>query len=151
MRLDLLDQLKAIKSGDASVVNRPNLRSDLLAAYKAASAACTIVYRNSADQNVAIAGFDSLVKRLPLMSFDPYHCPERRWGATDAAELKYCRDDQGKIAWYQAEQTIRNYLDKDWRAAGPISLEDARDGRLGFGKPGAPDLDIRAFIEKLPQ
>lgn len=151
MRLDLLDQLKAIKSGDSTVVNRPNLRADLLATYKAASAACTITYRNSADQSVAISGFDSLVKRLPLMSFDPYHCAERRWGATDANELRYCRDDQTKTAWYQAEQTIRNYMDKDWKAEGPIRLEDARDGKLGFGKPGLPDLDIRAFIEKLPQ
>ena len=53
------------------------------------------------------------------MSFDPYECIERRWGAR-AEELAACTDDESKAHWYKAEQRLRNQIDRTY------------DVRMGF-------------------
>lgn len=148
LRLDLSERLAAIRAKDPSVVRRPNLRAELLAAYAETARACSITYRNSAGRAVTL-GFDQLVARLTKISFDPYHCPERRWGA-EGAELSTCTDNANKKAWYDAEAIVRHHLDKDWKASGPIDITDLQYGRVGFGKPKAPDLDVKSFIERIP-
>lgn len=150
IRVDLLEQVAAIKAGDPSVMRRPSLRAELISAYNDTARSCPITYKNSAGKPVTLS-FDQLVGRLTKISFDPYHCPELRWGASDAAELATCRDDSNKKAWYEAEQWIRNYLEKDWKASGPIDITDLQQGRLDFGKPKKPDLDAKSFVERLPE
>lgn len=150
MRLDLQEAIQAIRNGDASVIRPENLRSELLQAYKNVASTCSVTYKNSVGQPVGL-GFSQLIGRTLTMSFDPYHCPERRWGATDASELATCRDDRDKTAWYQAEQAIRYYLEKDWKAEGPISFTDLRDGNLPFEIPSKPNIDIKSYLEQLPE
>ena len=56
-------------------------------------------------------GFDSIMERLFALDFDPYHCIERRWGASDR-ELATCTDGEVKTRWFKAEQRLRNQTDR---------------------------------------
>lgn len=77
------------------------------------------------------------------MSFDPYQCAERRWGAEDR-ELATCRDGRVKRAWYAAEQRLRNQIDRTYDARMDFSLDELEDGAGGVDRP--PDTDTRAFL-----
>ncbi len=90
------------------------LKQDLTKAYEAESRRCTITYLNSAMKPVAMT-LDSLIGRLFTMSFDPYQCIERRWGAR-GAEADSCRDGRRKREWYDAEQRLRNETEPDYQA-----------------------------------
>jgi hypothetical protein len=90
---------------------------DLVLAYQAiweahlASDACQFSYTNSAGEPVA---FDvaEVFRRLYALSYDPYHCPELRWGAAtegeDTAEFSTCPDNKRKRYWYRKQQRLRN-------------------------------------------
>jgi len=125
--------------------NGDDLPGDLTKAYARAANACTIQYRRS-DGSVVALRFDEARARLFAMSFDPYHCPERRWGATDATELSTCPDNADKRAWYDAEQTLRNQIDRTYDARMDYSLDELR--KPGKGAAFAPDTDIRGYLER---
>jgi len=57
----------------------PNLAAELLAAYDAAAARCSLSYLRSDGSRVSF-GYEEARARLFRLSFDPYHCVERRWG-----------------------------------------------------------------------
>src|SRR5262249_54943830 len=82
------------------------LKEDLKKIYAQEAAACTVTYKNSKGEDVRL-GFDDLMARLFSMDFDPYHCIERRWGAS-GRELETCNDNESKARWYKAEQRLRN-------------------------------------------
>ncbi len=128
--------------------NGDDLPRDLTMAYTRAADACTIQYRRSDGSTVAMR-FDEARARLFAMSFDPYHCPERRWGATDAAELATCPDGADKRAWYDAEQPLRNQIDRTYDARMDYSLDELRKSGKGAGIP--PDTDIRGTLERAPK
>jgi hypothetical protein len=71
-----------------------------------ALAACHVTYRNSRSDPVTLT-MDEVMQRLFDLSFDPYACPERRWGAR-GPELETCAEDPGKAAWYQAQAPLRS-------------------------------------------
>jgi hypothetical protein len=123
-----------------------DLPGDLMKAYTRAASACTIHYRRS-DGNTLAMSFDEARARLFAMSFDPYHCPERRWGATDAAELTTCPDSADKRVWYDAEQTLRNQIDRTYDARMDYSLDELRNQSKGATAP--PDTDIRGTLERM--
>ncbi|MFH1531781.1 MAG: hypothetical protein ABIK09_13735 [Pseudomonadota bacterium] len=85
---------------------------DLVAAYiriwqeHLASDACRFSYTNSAGAAVPITVAD-VFGRLYALSFDPYHCPELRWGAS-TLESATCPADKRKERWYRKEQRLRN-------------------------------------------
>lgn len=81
------------------------LRSDLQAAFDKTVAGCPLGYRNSDGAWVGLT-LKQVLARLPHLSFDPYHCPERRWGA-DGEELARCDEDGLKARWYAAEAVLR--------------------------------------------
>src|SRR5262249_9289191 len=78
-----------------------DLKEDLQKAYEYGRSTCTAVYRNSSGRNVTLH-FDDVVNRMFKLSFDPYHCIERRWGATTEDELASCSDTSSKARWYEA-------------------------------------------------
>lgn len=102
-----------------------NLKRDLLKIYNQVSASCVISYRNSSQQTVQL-GLGVALKRLTSMSFDPYFCPERRWGAVSRAELKTCADDAEKAEWYQFQQFLRNATERDPNEVMGWSLSDLK-------------------------
>ena len=120
------------------------LPGDLLTAYRQASAACTIRYRKSDGSSVALT-FEQARARLFALSFDPYHCPERRWGANDPAELATCPDGPGKQAWYEAEQPLRNAIDRNYDARMDFTLDDLQ---RQSSQP-APDTDVGEYLESI--
>jgi len=121
-----------------------NLRQDLMETYMAEAKSCSITYTKS-DGAQQTLGLEEITKRLFRLSFDPYHCPERRWGADDGAELKSCPDDATKRAWYEAEQRLRNQLVRTIGDRMDFTLDDlkrqAREGSdVGENQPPVVDV-----------
>ncbi len=121
-----------------------DVAGDMLRAYDRAASACTVSYRRS-DGSTIFFGYEEARQRLFAMSFDPYQCPERRWGAT-GAELATCPDGANKHAWYRAEQSLRNQTDRTYETRMDWSLADLQsgDGRIGVAQ--APDTDTRGLL-----
>ena len=117
----------------------------LLATYDRVANACHLTYARS-DSSPVTLSYEEMRRRLFLMSFDPYHCVERRWGATDATELSTCREGGLKEAWYAAEQSLRNQLDRTYEAKMDWSLPELQQGGAGIGVGEPPDIDARAYL-----
>jgi len=122
-----------------------DIRADLLNVYRQEAAACSITYTNSAGAAVPL-GFSQVHDRLFDLSFDPYHCVERRWGATEPGELASCRDGSGKRAWYLAEQRLRNQTERTYDVRMDFSLAQLRSGVTGSGVATPPDIDVEALL-----
>lgn len=123
-----------------------DLPGDLLRTYTKAIGYCKMQYRHS-DGSLQALSFEEARKRLFTMSFDPYHCPERRWGATDAAELSSCRDGAVKQAWYTAEQNLRNQIDRTYDARMDFTLAELQKADSGKGVSFPPNTDVQDYLE----
>lgn len=125
----------------------PNFRDDLVAAFHRVNFACDISYMNSAGQRIPLS-FELAIRRLLRLSFDPYHCPELRWGASHPTELATCPKDDLKMKFYEAEQSLRNKFARDWSAGAELNFDELMSGR--WGSTDAPLINIRQDLESLP-
>ncbi len=125
------------------------LKVDLAKAYEEASAACTITYLSTDKRPVAMT-FDDMMRRLFLMSFDPYHCIELRWGAS-GSERESCEDGKFKLRWYEAEQRLRNQPDRTYDINMAFDLDDLKRKAKGSGIDTPPPVDIKALIDNMPE
>jgi hypothetical protein len=141
------------RTGDARLVYAGNERAmarDMLRAFYTVAEACPVVYRRSNGVNQTIRFVDAL-DRAYGFSFDPYHCVERRWGATAAEELSSCTDNAINTAWYEAEQVLRNQLERTydqpmgWSLAELQRLNPAVAG-VGVMTIDRPSLDIEEAL-----
>lgn len=123
----------------------PDIRADLLAVYRQEAAACSVTYTNSSGRAIPLT-YDQIHDRLFDLSFDPYHCVERRWGATSPDELASCRDGSGKRAWYEAEQRLRNQTERTYDVRMDFSLAQLRSGVEGSGRASPPDIDVEKLL-----
>ena len=121
-----------------------NLKGDLLRAYDAQSNACTVAYLNSSGRPVRMS-FDSMLRRVYAMSYDPYDCIELRWGAS-GEERDSCPQSEKKMRWYEAQQRLRNNPKRATYVA--YDLDDLERGIKGGDDP-AP-VDVRGLIENMP-
>jgi len=138
--------VKMYEAGDPKLVYKGNnLVADLIATYDREAAACKLTYSRT-DHSQVTLGYDDMRRRLFLMSFDPYQCVERRWGATDPSELATCRDGANKQAWYAAEQNLRNQIERTYEAEMDFPLEELRTPGPGKGVATPPDIDVRAYL-----
>ena len=119
-----------------------NLAADMLAAYDAAAARCRLGYVRGDGVHVTL-GYEDARQRLFRLSFDPYHCVERRWGAI-GPEAATCRDGAVKTAWYAAEQRLRNQIDRTYEARMDFTLRELQRGAGGMAAP--PDTDARGYL-----
>lgn len=124
-----------------------DLKKDLLRTFHKVNMECPVSYKNSSGKTIQL-GFELAIRRIFKLSFDPYHCVERRWGATHPEELKTCQDNEIKRRWYDAEQPIRNFLSREWQAPTDITPELLEGGTLG--STATPDVDLRKFLNDLP-
>jgi hypothetical protein len=124
-----------------------DLAGDLAAAYRAETAGCPVSYQAS-DGAMRSMSFEEARARLFKFAFDPYLCPERRWGASEAAELATCPDDALKRRWYEAEQRLRNQTERTYDARMDFSLSDLEAHAPGSGSDQPPDVDVLAFLER---
>lgn len=84
-----------------------DLVSELREIYLNKSKTCVIKVTPTSSHYLELS--DILINLFAL-SFDPYHCAELRWGII---ESKNCNFNQNKLDWYNAEQGLRNRLDRD--------------------------------------
>jgi hypothetical protein len=108
---------------------------------RSGKAECQFAYTNSAAAQVQFS-LDDVMDRLYEFSFDPYHCPELRWGAPmvgpdgkPAPEFSTCPDKRRKTWWYEREQRLRNRTTRLLRKStmihrGPEHGEDNHIPRL---------------------
>jgi hypothetical protein len=119
-----------------------DLAGDMLAAYDRAAGQCSIGYTRSDGAAVRLT-YEEARRRLFRLSFDPYHCVELRWGAA-GNEAASCRDGALKRRWYDAEQKLRNQIDRTYEARMDFSLSELESGQGGVAAP--PDTDARGYL-----
>jgi hypothetical protein len=122
-----------------------DLVADLIQVYDRDTALCTIAYTRSDGTSYTLS-YEEARRRLFAMSFDPYHCAERRWGAVLAEEFATCRETREKEAWYEAEQNLRNQIDRTYEAEMDFTREELLTPGPGKGVVQAPDIDARAYL-----
>ncbi|MGC9952987.1 MAG: hypothetical protein ABSD21_01725 [Rhizomicrobium sp.] len=122
-----------------------NLAADLLAVYDSHAAECHITYTRSNGSHITF-DYEQARRRLFDMSFDPYQCIERRWGANSGYEFAPCADDAVKTAWYEAERNLRNQIDRTYDARMDFTLAELTSPGPGKGVPAPPDTDVRAYL-----
>jgi formylglycine-generating enzyme required for sulfatase activity len=127
------------------VYDGDDLVGDLLAVYDRETAKCYVSYTRTDGSNISLP-YEEVRRRLFKLSFDPYQCVERRWGATDAAELSPCPDGPEKQAWYEAEQNLRNQIDRTYDARMDFTLAELQTGGPGKGVPNPPNIDVRGIL-----
>ncbi|MCE9522229.1 MAG: hypothetical protein K8S25_07325 [Alphaproteobacteria bacterium] len=134
-------------AGDSRILYQGlNLSADLLSAYDQEASACTVTYLRSNGTPVQL-GYEEVRRRMFLLSFDPYHCIERRWGATLPAEAMTCSDDAIKTEWYAAEQNLRNQIDRTYDARMDFGINELKQGPgPGRGVATPPDIDVRGYL-----
>lgn len=124
-----------------------NLAEDLRQAYARSAQACAIEYKRT-DRSTMKLNFTEVSERLFALSFDPYHCPEARWGAK-GAEANTCADGQVKRAWYEAEQRLRNQIERTYDVKMGFTLQQLQAKVPGSGVDNPPDVDLRSYLNGL--
>jgi hypothetical protein len=153
---DHIEALISMHAQGASTVSYQgnNLVGDLIAAYDEESEQCVTNYVRSNGARVAL-NIDDVIDRVFDLSFDPYQCIERRWGAQGAEEQSSCRDTPAKDAWYRAERFLRNQIDRTYdidMGYTPRELEAGPHTHFsGRGVAERPDLDVRGYLVSLQQ
>lgn len=125
-----------------------NLAADLLAVYSQKAQECQFSYTTTNGKTVTM-NLEAGRQRLFNMSFDPYHCVEKRWGARLPEELNGCTDDANKNAWYEAERWLRYQSERRYDARMDYSLSDLTGPKPGAGIEAPPDIDIVGYLKSL--
>jgi hypothetical protein len=147
---DLSEMIGMWVKRDPRIVYDGNfLKEDLANAYEEQSRACTITYLNSSTRPVPMT-FDDMMHRLYTISFDPYHCIELRWGA-EGDERKSCTDGRAKLAWYPAEQRLRNQSDRTYDLQMGFNIAELNNHVKGTGIDQPAPVDIKALIDTIPE
>lgn len=122
-----------------------SFKEHLIAAYHQAALNCSISYQNSRGQDVVLS-FAGALSRVVDMSFNPYQCVERRWGAQSGLEASSCQAQGQELAWYEAEVVFRESLVRDGNANHGQSLS-----QLQSQAQSRPTFDRTQFdiLEKL--
>jgi hypothetical protein len=123
-----------------------NLKEDLQHGYERAADLCTVVYRNSASRPVTLH-FTEVLQRMFRMSYDPYDCIERRWGASAADELATCANTPTENRWYEAQQRLRNQIDRTYDTRMDFTVKELEGRGPGTGADQQPDIDVKRVID----
>lgn len=112
------------RDGDKKVQYEGNdLTGDLQRTYEAMTLKCSIDVKKT-NGGMQTLTLNTILKNIFKLSFDPYHCVELRWGLTDTESLKSCNQSKEKIDWYNAEQGLRNVIDRDYSVKMDYSLKE---------------------------
>lgn len=119
-------------------------RRDLQAVFDKGTEICSAAYVGSDGQRTILTLRDLLI-RIPALSFDPYHCPERRWGAS-GKELARCDEDGEKARWYAAQAPLRR--PEPFRLTPPNPTLEELAQHIG---PAWQAPDLEAIIRTAPE
>jgi len=154
LRRTIANYVMMVRSGDKGArYEGADLPGDLWAAYEEEEKACTVIYRRTDNSRVRL-NFGDVNTRLFDLSFDPYHCPELRWGAR-GVELETCSDGPEKRRWYEVERFLRYQAERTYdvrmdfalNEIKPPSLAKPEEGGLGVEAPA--NADIRGYLADL--
>jgi hypothetical protein len=154
LRREMQRLVELVAKGDPSVTyDGTDIGRDLWTAFEEEKAKCTIGY-NRTNETRVILNWGHVMDRLWELSFDPYHCPERRWGAA-GAELETCTDDANKTAWYNAQRYLRYQAERTYDVRMDFALHElkppmvAKPEEGGLGVEGPADHDLRKYLVSL--
>ncbi|PKP77411.1 MAG: hypothetical protein CVT81_09480 [Alphaproteobacteria bacterium HGW-Alphaproteobacteria-3] len=134
--------IEMARTGDSKLdYEGGDVARDIGEAYRQEAEACEVVYTAS-DGAARRLSFEEARARLFDFSFDPYHCPELRWGATAAEELATCPDGETKRAWYEAQRRLRNQTERAYDARMGFTLADLKAAVPGSGADMPPETDV---------
>lgn len=132
------------KDGDKNVsYDGLDLEGDLQRAYELAVNKCRIEVKKTSGAIHSLT-LDTILNNIFKLSFDPYHCVELRWGLSDAESLKSCGQSKEKIDWYNAEQGLRNLIDRDYSVKMDYSLKELPSAPLS--KTPQENISIREAL-----
>ena len=154
LRRDMQRLVEDVEAGAPGVhYDGEDLPGELMAAYNKEKNACTFTYWRS-DRTRVRLNFAHAMERLFDISFDPYHCPERRWGAR-GVELEACTDGDVKIRWYNAQRFLRYQAERTYDVRMDFALDDLRPPMLaspqegGLGVEAPADADLHGYLARL--
>lgn len=140
--------VERFRAGDPRIdYTGSDIVGDLLAGYAEETSQCLISYKKS-NGSLQELNFDQVRERLFALSFDPYQCTELRWGAS-GDELSTCDSGSNKMAWYKAEQRLRNQIDRVYDAKMGFSLEQLRNAVPGSGVDNPPEVNISGYLQSI--
>lgn len=122
-----------------------NVNEDFLRIFNRIANNCVDQYKNSQNRGIQISLKD-FIDRIYDVSFDPYHCPELRWGAK-GRELESCpeyRSGDKKMDWYNAQAFIRYTIDRDTTTDYSVPLNQFKilnSERLAVLRPTQLNID----------
>ena len=120
----MFKMIQGHRDGDKSVqYSGVDIVGDLRSTYEIAANKCTIDVKKT-NGTVETLTLATILENIFKLSFDPYHCVELRWGLTDAESLKSCNQNTDKIEWYNAEQGLRNLIDRDYSVKMDYSVKE---------------------------
>ena len=130
--------VREIDEGITTLPTDSPLRAQLRQAWEEERVRPECQYNYTASNGTRIPlSIDAVLDRLFALSFDPYHCPELRWGAASGSqELSTCADGPAKLGWYRAEQRLRNQIDRQYGVRTPLEM----------GPETPPDVDFRRAL-----
>lgn len=123
-----------------------DLRGDLRRVYLQETAACKFNYTKSDGRSVEL-DFSELARRLFKLSFDPYQCIERRWGASAPDELATCADAVDKREWYDAERRLRNQISRTYDTRMDFFLSQMQQRAPGSGVDDPPEIGVIELLQ----
>ncbi|MFN7454920.1 MAG: hypothetical protein ACK5RO_09705 [Pseudobdellovibrionaceae bacterium] len=104
------------KKGDSLYqFDQGNFKEQLINEYHKMAGSCPVKYTNSQGREVTLS-FAGALDRVVQMSFNPYLCVERRWGAQSLSELSSCQDQGQEADWARGETFFRETLTRDAQA-----------------------------------
>lgn len=128
-----------------------DLAAALLDVYDRGANACKLSYRRTDGKFVRLT-MHHVTDRIFDLSFDPFHCAERRWGAKSDYEMNSCGDTADKTRWYQAQRFLRNDPGRTYDLRTDFEAKDLKDpdiappGQGGLGRTTPPDVDVMGFL-----
>lgn len=125
------------------------LKADALRTWEEEAGNCRISYRASNGEDRSFNLIES-IRRVPYMSYDPYMCPELRFGATSAQELATCTDSPEKREWHTYQQFLRNHMTKNSTEAMGWSLPELKSiNRTKVDPKVVEQLDVVGAVQRL--
>ncbi|EQC50358.1 hypothetical protein M899_2572 [Bacteriovorax sp. BSW11_IV] len=140
----VLKMIEGHRNGDANIqYNGVDLLSDLERVYKKKTASCAFDIKGSAGNDISL-NLDMVLENLFKLSFDPYHCVELRWGLTDSTSINNCGQNREKLDWYNAQQGLRNRIDRDYSMKMDYSLRELPSAPIS--KVAQEDLGLKEIF-----
>lgn len=118
-------------------------------AYGEVANSCDLSYINSANERIRLS-FAGAIQRVVRMSFVPYFCVEKRWGALSDYELMTCTDQADEEVWYRVLMIkYGDLINRNTNARFGQTLEQMIQATEGQELPNAQNFDLQKALRDL--